>query len=126
MDKETMIHMYSAILLSHKKEHIWVGSNEVDEPRAYYTEWCKSEIEILYTDAYIWNLKRWYWWINFEGSSGKTDIENRPIDTGGREGGEGEVYGESNMKIYNTICKIDSQQEFAVWLREHKWGSVAV
>ena len=120
--------MYSGILLSHKKEHIWVGSNEVDEPRAYYTEWCKSEIEIeiLYTNAYIWNLKRWYWWINFEGSSGKTDIENRPIDTGGREEGEGEVYGESNMKIYSTICKIDSQQEFAVRLKEHTRGSVAV
>ena len=28
-----------------KKEHIWVSSNEVDEPRAYYTEWSKSERE---------------------------------------------------------------------------------
>ena len=28
-----------------KKESIWVGSNEVDEPRAYYTEWSKSERE---------------------------------------------------------------------------------
>ena len=26
------------------------------------------------------------------------------------------------MEIYITICKIDSQQEFAVWLRELKWG----
>ena len=26
------------ILLSHKKECIGVSSNEVDEPRAYYTE----------------------------------------------------------------------------------------
>ena len=26
-----------------KKEHIWVSSNEVDEPRAYYTELSKSE-----------------------------------------------------------------------------------
>ena len=33
------------LLLSHKKEHIWVSSNEVDEPRAYYTEWSKSERE---------------------------------------------------------------------------------
>ena len=30
-------------LLSHKKEHIWVNSNEVDEPGAYYTEWSKKE-----------------------------------------------------------------------------------
>ena len=26
-------------LLSHKKEPIWVSSDEVDEPRTYYTEW---------------------------------------------------------------------------------------
>jgi len=32
------------------------------------------------------------------------------------------VYGESNMEAYTTICKIDSQQEFAVWLRKLKQG----
>jgi len=32
----------------------------------------------------------------------------------GERGGEGEMYGESNMEIYITICKIDSQWEFAV------------
>ena len=32
-------YIYNGILHSHKKEHIWVSSNEVDEPRAYYTEW---------------------------------------------------------------------------------------
>ena len=36
------------------------------------------------------------------------------MDMGGGEEGDGEMYGESNMEIYNTICKIDSQQEFAV------------
>ena len=30
------------------------------------------------------------------------------------EEGEGEMYREHNMEIYNTICKIDSQWEFAV------------
>ena len=28
----------------------------------------------------------------------------------------------SNMETYVTICKIDSQQEFAVWLRKLKQG----
>ena len=37
-------------------------------------------------------------------------------------GGEGEMYGESNMETYITICKIDSQWEFAVWLRKLKQG----
>ena len=29
---------------------------------------------------------------------------------------------ESNMETYITVCKIDSQWEFAVWLRELKQG----
>ena len=40
----------------------------------------------------------------------------------GERGGEGEMYGKSNMETYITICKIDSQQEFAVWLRNLKQG----
>ena len=40
----------------------------------------------------------------------------------GERGVEGEMYGKSNMETYITICKIDSQQEFAVWLRKLKQG----
>ena len=40
---------------------------------------------------------------------------------GGR-GREGDMYGKSNMETYITICKIDSQQEIAVWLRKLKQG----
>ena len=38
---------------------LWVSSNDVYG--AYYTEWSKSEREtqILYINAYIWNLGRW-------------------------------------------------------------------
>ena len=32
------------------------------------------------------------------------------------------MYGKSNMATYVTICKIDSQWEFAVWLRKLKQG----
>ena len=39
----------------------------------------------------------------------KTDLR-----TQGGEEEEGEMYGERNMEIYNTICKTDSQQEFSV------------
>ena len=45
MDKEVVVHMHNGILLSHKKEYIWVSSDEVDEPRTYYTEWRKWERE---------------------------------------------------------------------------------
>ena len=37
-------------------------------------------------------------------------------------GGEGEMYGQSNRETYITICKINSQWEFAVWLRKLKQG----
>ena len=32
------------------------------------------------------------------------------------------MYGKSNMETYITICKIDSQWEFAVWQRKLKKG----
>ena len=32
------------------------------------------------------------------------------------------MYGKSNMETYITICKIDSQWEFTVWLRKLKQG----
>ena len=35
------------------------------------------------------------------------------------------MYGESNMQTYITIYKIESQGEFAVWLRKLKQGSMS-
>ena len=32
------------------------------------------------------------------------------------------MYRKNNMETYITICKIDSQGEFAVWLRKLKQG----
>ena len=40
----------------------------------------------------------------------------------GEQGGEGEMYGKSNMETYITICKIQIQWEFAVQLRKLKQG----
>ena len=55
-----MVDIYNGMLLSHKKECIWVSSNELDEPRAYYTELSKSERQkqVSYMNAYVWNLER--------------------------------------------------------------------
>ena len=54
--------------IGHVKERIWVSTSEVDEPRAYYTKWSKSEREkqISYINAYVWNLEWWYWWTYFQ------------------------------------------------------------
>ena len=35
MDKEIVVHIHNGILLSYKKECIWVSSNEMDEIGAY-------------------------------------------------------------------------------------------
>ena len=48
------------------------------------------------------------------------DIENRLMDTGRKE--ERVRCMESNMEAYITICKINSQQEFAVCIRKLKQG----
>ena len=32
------------------------------------------------------------------------------------------MYGKSNIETYITICKIDSQQVFTIWLRKLKQG----
>ena len=109
--------------ISHKKEHIWVSSNEVDKPKAYNTEWSNSEREkqISYTNAYIWNLERWYWWTYLQGSSGDTDIREQTYGHGGGEQRGWDVR-KSDMETYITICKTDSQWNFAMWLRELKPG----
>ena len=51
------------------------------------------------SEAYMWNLERWYWWIYFLSSNAETGIENRPKDTGEEEKGEGEMYRETNRNL---------------------------
>ena len=51
----------------------------------------------------------------------RTDLWSHLVVEGGEEG-KGSRYGESNMETYTAVCKIDRQQEFAVWLRELKPG----
>ena len=49
--------------------------------------------------------------------------KHREQTYGHRErGGENEMYGKSNVETYITICKVDSQGEFAIWFRKLKQG----
>ena len=50
----------------------------------------------------------------FSGQQWRNRHREQICGHGGGEEGEGEMYGQSNLEIYNTICKIDSQWEFAV------------
>ena len=52
--------------------------------------------------------------------SGNVKIHREETYGHGERGGEGEMYGKSNMETSITICKIDSQREFAAWLRKLK------
>ena len=58
--------------------------------------------------------------IYLQGSSRETDRES--TYRLGERGGGGDMYGKSNMETYIATCKIDSQWEFAVWLRKLKQG----
>ena len=54
---------------------------------------------------------------SFKGQQWRNRHRGKTYGHEGR-GGEGEMYGKSNMETDITVCKIDSQQEFAVWLRK--------
>ena len=99
MDKGVMVYRHNGILLSYKKECIWVSSNEVDETGAYhYPEWSKPEREtpLQYINTYIWNLERCYQWSYMQGSKRDTDVNNRIWDSVGE--GKGGVTCENNTE----------------------------
>ena len=60
MDKEDVVHTYSGILLSHKKEWNNAIYSYMDGPKDYHTKWSQSDRErqISYNMTYMWNLKK--------------------------------------------------------------------
>ena len=74
MDKEDVVHIYSEVLLSHKKEWNNAICSNIDGPRDYYTKWSKSDRErqILYDIIFMWNLKK-----NTNESIYKTEIDSQ-------------------------------------------------
>ena len=97
MDEEAVVQRPNGILLSHKKEHTWGCSNEVDEQ----SEVSQRKINIVYWHIYM-ESKEMACGIYFQGSNGET--EYRPMDMRGGEEGEGELCGESNLEL----CKVES------------------
>ena len=72
----------------------------------------------MYSNAHIWNLENgseeFIYRATVEKQTQRIDLWTW------EEGKEGEMCRKSNMETYITICKIDSQWEFAVWLRKLK------
>ena len=62
------------------------------------TEWSKSEREkqILYINAHIWDLDRWYQWSYLQGNKRDTDAKNRLLDSAGE--GKGGMIRENSIE----------------------------
>ena len=109
-----MGHIYNGILLSHKKERNWVICRDMDRPRDCQTEWSKSEREkqMLYINADMWNLEKWYRWTGLQGRNRDTDVVNKHMDTKGGKQGEGwwwwDELGDWDWHIYTNMYKIDN------------------
>ena len=83
----------------------------MDGPRDCHTEWSKSEREkqILYINAYMWNLEKLYKWSYLRSGNTDTDVENKCMDTKGE--GEWDELGDWDWHIYTTMYKIDNKWE---------------
>ena len=109
-----MAHIYSGILLSHKKEQIWISPSE---------EWSKSEGEkqTSYINAYIWNLEIWYWWTYVQGRNGDADTENRLVGTAGE--GKGGTMERAALRHTHHHMQTDGQCGVTARCRELKPGA---
>ena len=106
-----MIHIYNRILFSHKKEWTWIGFIEVDEPRAFYTEWSKSERKNKYSILmHKYEIKKNGLWTYLQGSN--RDTENRLVDTAGEE--EGGTNSESSIETYISPYVKEIDWEFVI------------
>ena len=56
MGEEVVVYMHNTIWLSYKKECIWACSDKEDEPRAYYTEWSKSEKDKYHLLTHVYGI----------------------------------------------------------------------
>ena len=120
IDKQAVVYIYNRILFSHEKEHIWVSSMSwMNLVPIWQREIRKEENKYIDIYIYIYNLKKWYWWIYLLGKNRDLDLENRLAD----------IRGEGKERVWRTEKVAwkhkhyqDSQWEFAVWLRELKPG----
>ena len=92
----------------------WINLKPIIQSEVSQKEKDKYHILSIYTESRKMVLKNL-----FAGQQWRNRHREQTCGHRGR-GGEGEMYGESNMETYSTMCKIDSQWELAVWLRKLK------
>lgn len=67
----------------------------------------KEKTQILYINAYMWYLEKWYRSTYVQGRNRHTDVENGCVDMGWRKKWWNEL-GDLDWHNYTTMCKIDS------------------
>ena len=72
----------------------------------------EREKQLLYINAYMWNLEKWYRWTSLQGRNRDTDVEKKCMDTKEERMGGWEELGNWVWHIYtiDTMYKIDKQQ----------------
>ena len=108
------INICIGILLSHKKELNCAICGDVDGPRVCDTDWSKSEREkqILYVNAYMWSLEKWYRWTYLKGRIKDADIENGCMDTEGK--GEWGELGDWDCYVWHIVDAIHCTAEINI------------
>ena len=116
MDKEVVAHIHNGILLSYKKEGIWLSANEVDEPGASYTERSQSERErqILILMHIYMEFRKTVATILHAGKQRRQTLTEHTFRLGERRRGWDDLR-EEQWNIYTPICKTDDQCKFSAW-----------
>ena len=94
MDKEDVVHMYSRILLGHKKRMKSCHLQQYGWTRGCYAKWTKSDRERQsYDFVYMWNLKNKLKKEQTQQNRNRhTDTENKPeVARGEGDGGMSEI-----------------------------------
>ena len=69
----------------------------------------ERERQILYINAYIWNLERWYQQSYMQRSKTDIDLKNRLLDMVGE--GESGMISENSIEIYTLIITLYAKQK---------------
>ena len=74
--KKDAVYIYNGILLSHRKEQNNAICSNMDGPRDCHIERSKSEIQISYDIAYMWNPEKMVQIKSLVGQGGRDKLED--------------------------------------------------
>ena len=74
---EGVVHIYSGVLLRHKKQWNHAICSTLDGPRDYHTKWSQRDKDKYHGNTHIWNLRKGYKWAYTQYKNGVIDVENK-------------------------------------------------